>query len=130
MSVARTFQSMTVEIRLLDEGDESLLVDVAPGVFDDPIDPDATAGFLRDPRHHIAVAVDDDVVVGFVSAVHYIHPDKTRPEMWINEVAAAETHRRRGLARALIEAVHGAGLAAEVPQTMVFAAVKSARRAD
>jgi aminoglycoside 6'-N-acetyltransferase I len=96
---------MTIEIKLLREGDEAVLVDVTPEVFDDPIDPGATAEFLRDPRHHVAVAIDDGSVVGFVSAVHYIHPDKARPEMWINEVGVATTHRQRGLARALLEAV-------------------------
>jgi ribosomal protein S18 acetylase RimI-like enzyme len=45
------------------------------------------------------------VVVGFVSAVHYVHPDKPRPELWINEVGVAETHRGRGLATRLLRAV-------------------------
>jgi aminoglycoside 6'-N-acetyltransferase I len=96
-----------MEIRLLRRGDEAVLMNVAPDVFDDPIDPTATRVFLNDPRHHIAVAVDDGVVVGFVSAVHYVHPDKARPEMWINEVAVASTHRQRGLARGMLDALFG-----------------------
>jgi ribosomal protein S18 acetylase RimI-like enzyme len=51
------------------------------------------------------VAVEDGLVVGFVSAVHYVHPDKPRPELWINEVGVAETHQRRGLATRLLHAV-------------------------
>ena len=96
---------MTIQIKLLRKGDEAVLANVAADVFDDPVDAGATADFLHDPRHHVAVAIDDGPVVGFVSAVHYIHPDKTHPEMWINEVGVASTHRRRGVARALLDAV-------------------------
>jgi aminoglycoside 6'-N-acetyltransferase I len=40
-----------------------------------------------------------------VSAVHYVHPDKACPELWINEVSVAATHRRRGLATRLLHSV-------------------------
>jgi len=96
---------MSVAVRMLRAGDDTVLANVASDVFDDPIDAAATAAFLEDPRHHIAVAVDDGTVVGFVSAVHYVHPDKTTPEMWINEVAVASTHRQRGIAGDLLNAV-------------------------
>jgi GNAT superfamily N-acetyltransferase len=71
--------------------------------------------FLADPRHHIAVAIDDGAVVGFASAVHYIHPDKPA-ELWINEVAVAPTHRKRGLAKRIVEQAlaHGRGLGCKV----------------
>lgn len=82
-----------------------MLANVAPDVFDDPIVPRAVSEFLDDPRHHLAVAVDDGVVVGFVSAVEYVHPDTTRPELWINEVGVAPTHHRRGVGRELLDAV-------------------------
>ena len=67
----------------------------------------AAAEFLADDRHHLAVAIADGVVVGFVSAVHYVHPDKPAPELWINEVGVAPTHQGQGLARKLMEAVLG-----------------------
>ena len=41
------------------------------------------------------VALDAGVVVGFVSAVLYVHPDKPSPELWINEVGVAPSHQRR-----------------------------------
>ena len=47
-------------------------------MFDRGIDPGLLAEFLVDPRHHLAVAHDDGVIVGFVSAVDYVHPDKPR----------------------------------------------------
>ena len=73
--------------------------------FDDPIDVARADEFLADPHHHLAVAVEDGLVVGFVSAVHYVHPDKPGPELWINEVGVAATHRRRGLGTRLLRAV-------------------------
>ncbi len=91
-------------IRLLGSGDLAVLGQVAAEVFDRAIDPVIWAEFLADPRHHLAVAVDGDVVVGFASAVHYVHPDKP-PQLWINEVGVAPTHQRRGLARGLLDAL-------------------------
>lgn len=95
---------MAIEIKVLRRGDDGILANVAAEVFDNPIHPEFTREFLADPRHHIAVAIDDGFVVGFASGVHYIHPDKP-PELWINEVAIAPTHRRRGLGKAVLRAL-------------------------
>jgi ribosomal protein S18 acetylase RimI-like enzyme len=75
---------------------------VAAGVFDEPVDASLAMAFLQDPRHHLMVAVDDGVVVGFVSAVNYINPDKP-PELWINEVGVASTHHRLGIGHVLMQ---------------------------
>jgi len=83
-------------------------MNVAADVFDNPIDPALTEEFLSDPRHHIAVAIDDGLVVGFASAVHYVHPDK-RPQLWVNEVGVAPSHRQRGLGKALMSALFDVG---------------------
>ena len=99
---------MAIEIRVLQRGDEDILMNVAPEVFDNPIDAELTREFLEDHRHHIAVAIDDGLVVGFASGVHYIHPDKP-PELWINEVGLAPTHRRRGLGKAVLRALFKVG---------------------
>ena len=96
---------MAIEIKVLGPQDAGILAALAPDVFDDPIDVGRAREFLADPRHHLAVAVDDGQVVGFVSAVHYLHPDKPHPELWINEVGVAETHRRRGLGTRLLHSV-------------------------
>jgi ribosomal protein S18 acetylase RimI-like enzyme len=81
---------------------------VARGVFDEPIDRRRSAAFLADPRHHIAVAVEDGVVVGFATAVRYVNPDKP-PELWINEVGVAARHRRRGCGRQLLRTLFEEG---------------------
>ena len=94
-----------MDIKILRPGDEHVLDRVAHGVFDDPIDPPATKRFFADDHHHIVVAIDNDTVVGFISAVHYVHPDKPQPELWINEVAVAETHHRQGIGKAMLREV-------------------------
>jgi hypothetical protein len=67
---------MAIEIKVLQHGDDGILMNVAPEVFDNAIDPALTREFLEDPRHHIAVAIDAGLVIGFASGVHYVHPDK------------------------------------------------------
>ena len=102
---------MAVEIRWLEAGDQSLLDHIAPDVFDRAIDPAWSTEFLDDPRHHLVVALGDDQIVGFASAVHYVHPDEP-PELWINQVGVAPSHQRRGIARRLLAALleHGSRL--------------------
>ena len=92
------------EIRILRLGDEALLVNVAPGVFDQSVDTYLATEFLGDRRHHLAVAIENGLIVGMASAVHYVHPDK-RPQLWINEVGVAPTHRGQGLGKALLSAL-------------------------
>jgi ribosomal protein S18 acetylase RimI-like enzyme len=90
-----------VEIRILGAGDASVLENVADGVFDDAVNPKLSADFLSDPRHHMCAALDDGVVVGFGSAVHYVHPDKPA-QLWINEVGVADSHQKRGIGKAIV----------------------------
>ena len=91
-----------MEIRILGAGDDHVLQSAGADVFDDPLDPAMTTAVLGDPRHHIVVALEDDAVIGFASAVHYIHPDKRRAELWINEVSVAASHQKRGTASAIL----------------------------
>lgn len=93
------------EIKLLTSADSHYLNNVADDVFDDPIVESATREFLKDPRHRLVVARDNDLVVGFVSAVIYLHPDKPAPELWINEVGVAPTHQRQGIGKRLLQAM-------------------------
>ena len=95
---------MAVDIRVLEPDDQDVLTRVAPGVFDHEVDPALSAEFLRDPRHHLAVALEEGMVVGFASGVHYVHPDKPA-ELWVNEVGVAPTHQRQGLGRRLLAAL-------------------------
>ena len=94
-----------LEIKLLSPTDSYNLNNVAEDVFDDPIVESSAREFLNDPRHRLIVALDKDVVVGFVSAVLYLHPDKSAPELWINEIGVAPTHQRQGIGKALLQAM-------------------------
>ena len=88
-------------IQTLSLTDLPLLLHPADGVFDNPVDEAFAREFLADLRHHIVVAVSEGVVIGFASAVHYIHPDKP-PELWINEVGVAEAHQGKGVGKAIM----------------------------
>ena len=93
------------EIKLLGPTDLHILDNIADDVFDGPIIESSTQEFLADPRHRLVVALDKNVVVGFVSAVIYLHPDKPAPELWINEIGVAPTHQRQGIGTALMQAI-------------------------
>jgi ribosomal protein S18 acetylase RimI-like enzyme len=93
---------VTINYRLADSGDAAFFEQVADGVFDKPVDPKLLTEFLSDQRHHIAVADDDGIIVGFVSAVDYLHPDKVA-QLWLNEVGVAPSYQGRGIGKALME---------------------------
>ena len=96
---------MSIEIRVLRRDEDTILENIAPDVFDDPVIQRVAEQFLGDPRHHLAVAIDGNLVVGFASGVHYLHPDKPHPEFWINEVGVAPTHQAQGLGKALMRSL-------------------------
>jgi ribosomal protein S18 acetylase RimI-like enzyme len=102
--------NISVTIRMLGPADASVFDCVAPGVFDNAIDPRWAAEFLADPRHHMVVALAGEEVVGMASAVHYVHPDK-QPELWVNEVGVAPPYQRLGIGRQLLRALFARGRA-------------------
>ena len=110
---------MAIEVRVLRPGDEAVLQNIALNVFDNPVIPGLIVEFLHDDRHHIAVALDEDVVVGFASGVSYIHPDKPL-ELWINEVGIAPSHRRQGIGKRVIQALFEAGRVAGCHEAWVL----------
>jgi len=93
-----------VEIVELTSETSQLLNNIAPDVFDEDVRSDYLEAFLTCPRHKMLLAVTDGRVVGMASSVEYFHPDKP-PQMWINEVGTASTHRRQGIGRRLTQAL-------------------------
>ena len=91
------------EIRLLGPSELDILNNIAANVFDDPIVPLAAQEFLNDPHHRLVVALEDNLVIGFVSAVIYLHPDKASPELWINEIGVSPAYQRQGVGKALLQ---------------------------
>ncbi len=100
---------MNLQIKELQFDEISVLTRVASGVFDDPLIPRMSEQFLKDENHHLIIALDDGIVVGFVSAVRYLHPDKAQPELWLNEVGVAPTQRGRGIGKSLIRTTLAVG---------------------
>ncbi len=101
---------MTLELQLLGPADAGVLERVAEGVFDGPVVPALVVEFLADIRHHLIVALREGVVVGMITAVDYIHPDKPA-QLWINEIGVAPSHQRQGIGRALLWAMQEYGRA-------------------
>jgi ribosomal protein S18 acetylase RimI-like enzyme len=86
------------------EPGEEARVAAAGGLFDAPPDPEWTRGFLAEPTHHLLIGYLDDEPAGFVSAVEMTHPDKGT-EMFLYELGVAAGWRRRGVAKALLDAL-------------------------
>ena len=94
---------MGITLRWLSPGDDDLVV-AAQHLFDEPARLDATRVFLGSSTHHLCIAYEDDEPAGFVSGVETTHPDKGT-EMFLYELAVDESHRRRGIGRALVDAL-------------------------
>jgi len=84
-------------------GDEQSIL-AAPELFDAPPEPAWTCRFLEAPGHHILMAFEGDAPVGFVTGIEITHPDKGT-EMLLYELSVHEDHRRRGIGRALVDAL-------------------------
>src|SRR5690349_5516709 len=86
-----------IAIRLLEPGDEGVVRALATS--DEPGDPEA---LLADPRTLMLVAFDGDRPVGFVLAHELPRRHGDRSKLFVYEVDVAESHRRRGVATALL----------------------------
>jgi len=120
--------SQGFEIRRLGPGDVPLLrelnalfgqafADAETYVAEPPSD-----GYLKDllGKPHVVplVAVSDGAVVAGLVAYEFDKFERARREVYIYDLAVAETHRRRGIATGLIRALQG--IAAERGAWVVF----------
>ena len=86
-----------IAIRLLARGDEGVVRELA--TYDGSGDPE---GLLADPRTLLLVAFDAERPVGLVLAHELPRRHGDRAKLFVYEVDVAETHRRRGIATALL----------------------------
>jgi ribosomal protein S18 acetylase RimI-like enzyme len=86
-----------ISIRLLAPGDEEVVQEFA--THDAPGDPE---GLLADPRTLMLVAFDRERAVGFVLAHELPRRHGDPAKLFVYEVDVSETHRRRGIASALL----------------------------
>lgn len=91
-----------ITIRLVGPDELPTVLAVAPGLFDNAINPKQAELFLNDNANCLILAFDGQDVVGMTSATVMRHPDK-EPAMFINEVGVRESHQRRGIARRMIQ---------------------------
>ena len=98
-------------IRIATVVDLSALVKVNDHLFENKIKPHRAKEFLEDPRHHMLLAYDNGKVVGMISAVHYVHPDKD-PQLFINEVGVIKAFQKQGIGQDLVRHMceHGKNL--------------------
>ncbi|MBL1292208.1 GNAT family N-acetyltransferase [Streptomyces sp. NPDC057067] len=76
----------------------------AAHLYDAEPRPAWAARFLAADGHLMLIAYEDGVPAGFVSGIGMLHPDKGT-EMCLYELSVAEAYRRRGIGRALTEAL-------------------------
>lgn len=87
-----------ISVRLLQPGDEEVVRRLA--TYAGPGDPE---GLLADRRSLFLVAFDGELPVGFVLAHELPRRHGDASQLFVYEVDVAETHRRRGIASALLE---------------------------
>jgi ribosomal protein S18 acetylase RimI-like enzyme len=121
-----------VSVRRLGPGDEEVLNQLArsgsryeePGVDEPdevPLSPADAANFLADDRTHLFVAHEDgDDLVGFVVANELLHRHTFTRMLIVYEVGVAEQHRRRGVGRALLDAVRALAVERGIPEGFVL----------
>jgi ribosomal protein S18 acetylase RimI-like enzyme len=86
-----------ISVRLLAPGDEDVVRALA--TYAGPGDPD---GLLADPRTLMLVAFDSELPVGFVLAHELPRRHGDASQLFVYEVEVAGSHRRRGIASALL----------------------------
>ena len=95
---------LAITCRVLGPDDLDALTGAPEGLFDHPVDRAQAMAFLADPGHIIVFAWCWADVAGFASATILLHPDKP-PAGFINEIGVREEFRRRGIGRAVSEAL-------------------------
>jgi ribosomal protein S18 acetylase RimI-like enzyme len=93
---------MAFSVRRMTAGDEAAFQSIAPDVFDEPINAARLHTYLREPNHLMVLAFEGELVVGQCAGVIHRHPDKPT-ELYVDEVGAASTHLRQGIARAMMD---------------------------
>ena len=91
-----------VKYKIADMSDIDAMIDVGDDIFDAEIKKDRAIEFINDERHHLYLAYLNGDIVGMVSAINYVHPDK-EPAMFILEAGVLEEHQNQGIGRTLIK---------------------------
>lgn len=108
-----------IDIRQLSAGDVSLfesLMTMFGEVFEEPEtytakrpDADYVERLLRNENFVALAAIEDDAVIGGLAAYELPKFEQARSEIYIYDLAVLGTHRRQGIATALIDRVRAIG---------------------
>ncbi len=82
----------------------SLLDEVDDDVFDNRVNPDLVNDYLCNMSNALLVAMIEGTVVGMVTGIAYVHPDKPK-SLFINEIGVSTRFQRRGIGTQLISAI-------------------------
>jgi ribosomal protein S18 acetylase RimI-like enzyme len=92
-----------VDIRDLSDGPEELVLAIGH-LLDAAATSDATRRFVDERGHHLLVAYEHELAIGFVTGVETTHPDKGT-EMFLYELGVDDSARGKGVGRALVAAL-------------------------
>ena len=120
---------MDIKLKVASIDDLEMLIDAGETLFDGPIKKERAREFLTDDRHHMILAYHGTTIVGMVSGVHYVHPDK-EPEMFINEASVIDKYQGQGVGKELVRALinHGEKLDARVAWVLTDVSNTAARK--
>ncbi len=91
-----------IKLKLAEISDLDAMQQAGDTLFDYAVKPDRALEFINDPRHHLVLAYDNELIIGMASGFHYIHPDKD-PALFINEVSVIEAYQNRGIGREIVQ---------------------------
>ena len=107
-----------MDIRVLAPGDEALLVRAVELADEGPLSGERAAAHLADPDLVAVVAVDRGEPVAFVYGYVLRRFEKT--SFFIYSVDVVESHRRRGVAKAMLAKLTAMGRAGRWDEMFVF----------
>jgi ribosomal protein S18 acetylase RimI-like enzyme len=113
-----------VSIRRLGPGDEALLAGMSFDTDEDddevPLAPADAAAFLADEHTFLFVALAAEQVVGFVVVNELLHRHSFARMFLIYEIGVEAEYRRRGIGRALLDAVRAVAVERRVAEGFVL----------
>ena len=96
--------NISIQIKVADETDLPAMIAAGDNLFDYAVKPEKAKEFLKDRRHHLILAYQDQKIVGMVSGFDYVHPDKDTA-LFINEASVIEEFQGQGIGREMIKAM-------------------------
>ncbi|UCC68574.1 MAG: GNAT family N-acetyltransferase [Armatimonadota bacterium] len=92
-----------MEIRRLSKGEERAACEIAALFRSSQVGAEYMAALLADERNHLIAALVDERPVGYALGYELQRVDGRGPMMLLYEIEVVESHRRRGIGRALVE---------------------------